>query len=223
VSPGVEGCHVPVDRRQRIPGYRDANHPRPIPKAATPVATSMSAALCGPESNPVACPNQRSPRAINNGPAATRTIFIRAPLIVRFRQRVEKAGLLKRNPPLATGPSLGRKRRYPNSIHGSVVCRNSHTLGKTERWRGSGPWTSLAKGPSASHIDGMESGPSEIKVLRWLAGVGAIVTASSVGYIAHYDLGFSRQEIRTQAVIGAVIIGLLVTIEYLGKKLRKPK
>ena len=44
-----------------------------------------------------------------------------------------------------------------------------------------------------------------------------------MGYIAHYDLGFSRQEIRTQAVICAVIIGLLVTIEYLGKKLRKPK
>jgi hypothetical protein len=31
-----------------------------------------------------------------------------------------------------------------------------------------------------------------------------------VGYIAHYDLGFSRQEIRTQAVICAVIIGLLM-------------
>jgi hypothetical protein len=53
----------------------------------------------------------------------------------------------------------------------------------------------------------MESGPSEIATLRWLAAVGAIVTALSVGYVAHYDLGFSRQEIRTQAVIGATIIG----------------
>ena len=69
----------------------------------------------------------------------------------------------------------------------------------------------------------MESRPSEIAILRLLAGVGAIVTAVSVGYIAHYHLGFSRQEIRTEAVIGAVIIGLLMTIEYLGKKLRKPK
>jgi hypothetical protein len=69
----------------------------------------------------------------------------------------------------------------------------------------------------------MESGPSEIAISRWIAAVGAIVTALAVGYIAHYDLGFSRQEIRTHSVICAVIIGLLVTIEYLGKKLRKPK
>jgi len=36
VSPGFAGCQVPVDRRQRILGYRNANHTRPIPKAATP-------------------------------------------------------------------------------------------------------------------------------------------------------------------------------------------
>ena len=65
--------------------------------------------------------------------------------------------------------------------------------------------------------------PSEIAISRLLAAVGAIVTALSVGYIAHYDLGFSRQEIRTQAVICAVIIGLLMATEYFGKKLRKPK
>ena len=69
----------------------------------------------------------------------------------------------------------------------------------------------------------MESRPSETAILRWLAAVGAVVTALSVEYIAHYDLGYSRQEICTQAVIGAVIIGLLMTIDYLGKKLRKPK
>jgi hypothetical protein len=83
--------------------------------------------------------------------------------------------------------------------------------------------TRLAKSPSAAHIDGMESGPSEFAIFRWLAAVGAIVTALSVGYIAHYDLGFSRQEIRTQAVIGAAVIGLLIATEYFGKKLRKPK
>jgi hypothetical protein len=69
----------------------------------------------------------------------------------------------------------------------------------------------------------MESSPSERAILRWLTAVGAIVTALSVGYIAHYDLGFSRQEIRTQAVVGAAILGLLVATEYFGKKLRKPK
>jgi hypothetical protein len=69
----------------------------------------------------------------------------------------------------------------------------------------------------------MESGPSEIAILRWLAAVGAIVTALSVAYIAHYDFGFSRQEIRTPAVVGAAIIGLLVATEYLGKRFRKPK
>jgi hypothetical protein len=69
----------------------------------------------------------------------------------------------------------------------------------------------------------MESRPSETAILRWLAAVGAVVTALSVEYIARYDLGFSRRAIRTQAVIGAAIIGLLVATEYLGKKLRKPK
>jgi uncharacterized membrane protein YeaQ/YmgE (transglycosylase-associated protein family) len=57
----------------------------------------------------------------------------------------------------------------------------------------------------------------------WLAVVGAMVTAFLTGYIAHYDLGFSQQEIRTPAVIGAAVIGLLVATEYFGKKLRKHK
>jgi hypothetical protein len=81
----------------------------------------------------------------------------------------------------------------------------------------------LESGSSPTHIHGMESGPSEIAILRWFAAVGAIVTALSVGYIAHYDFGFSRQEIRTPAVVGAAIIGLLVATEYFGKRLRKPK
>ena len=72
-------------------------------------------------------------------------------------------------------------------------------------------------------VVGWNLAPPETAISRWLAAVGAFVTALSVGYIAHYDLGFSRQEIRTKAIIGAVIIGVLVTIEYLGKRLRKPK
>jgi hypothetical protein len=45
VSPVSQGCQVLADRRQRILGYRDANHPRPMPKAATPAPTSISASL----------------------------------------------------------------------------------------------------------------------------------------------------------------------------------
>lgn len=39
----------------------------------------------------------------------------------------------KKNPPLATGPSLGRKRQHSKSIPGSVMCRNSHTKSETFR------------------------------------------------------------------------------------------
>lgn len=53
--------------------------------------------------------------------------------------------------------------------------------------------------------------------------VAAAVTALSLAYIAHYDFGLSRQEIRTPAVVGAVVIAALVTIEFFGKKLAKPK
>jgi mannose/fructose/N-acetylgalactosamine-specific phosphotransferase system component IIC len=49
------------------------------------------------------------------------------------------------------------------------------------------------------------------------------VTSVSAGYVAHYAFGFSRQEIRTPAVIGAAIIGLLMATEYLGQNLRKRK
>jgi hypothetical protein len=69
----------------------------------------------------------------------------------------------------------------------------------------------------------MESGPSDLAILRWSAAIGTIVTALSMGYIAHYEFGFSRQEIRTPAVVGAAVIGLLVATDYFGKKLRKPK
>jgi hypothetical protein len=47
--------------------------------------------------------------------------------------------------------------------------------------------------------------------------------ALSLAYIAHYDFGLSREEIRTLAVVGAAIIAVLVAIEFFGKKMRKPK
>ena len=36
--------------------------------ATAPPPASISTALCGPENNPVPCPNQKSPTAINSGP-----------------------------------------------------------------------------------------------------------------------------------------------------------
>jgi hypothetical protein len=62
------------------------------------------------------------------------------------------------------------------------------------------------------------------RVLAFLMSVvAAAVTALSLAYIAHYDFGLSRQEIRTPAVVGAVVIAALVTLEFFGKKLAKPK
>jgi hypothetical protein len=54
-----------------------------------------------------------------------------------------------------------------------------------------------------------------------LATSTAATTALSLAYIAHYDFGLSRQEIRTPAVVGAGVISVLVAVEYFGKKLRK--
>ena len=68
MSPGFAGCPARPTSASELLGYRDANHPRPMPIAATLVPTSISTALCGPESNGRRLPNQRSPRAINNGP-----------------------------------------------------------------------------------------------------------------------------------------------------------
>lgn len=57
----------------------------------------------------------------------------------------------------------------------------------------------------------------------WFAAVGAIVTAFTFGYVAHYDFGISGQEIRLLAVAAAAVIGLLLAIEFLGKGLLKSK
>jgi hypothetical protein len=62
-----------------------------------------------------------------------------------------------------------------------------------------------------------------IAILVGTAAAGAIVAAFSLGYIAHYDFGFSRREIRTPAVIAAAVIALLLAVEYFGTRLRKPK
>jgi hypothetical protein len=53
----------------------------------------------------------------------------------------------------------------------------------------------------------------------------APMAAAMLEYIAHYNFGLSRQEIRTPAVAGAVIIAVviatLVAFDFFRKRLRK--
>ena len=54
----------------------------------------------------------------------------------------------------------------------------------------------------------------------------APMAAAMLGYIAHYNFGLSRQEIRTPAVVGAIIIAVviatLMAIDFFNRRLRKP-
>ena len=53
--------------------------------------------------------------------------------------------------------------------------------------------------------------------------LSAVTAALTAGYTARYDLGLAPQQIRTQALTVAMVIGLLLAIDHYGKKLRKPK
>jgi hypothetical protein len=55
-----------------------------------------------------------------------------------------------------------------------------------------------------------------------MSGVTASAVAFWLAYIARYDFGLSREEIRAPALVGAGIIAALVAVEFFGKKLRKP-
>src|ERR1700730_17216757 len=57
--------------------------------------------------------------------------------------------LLKNTPPLATGVSLGRKRRHNTSIHGSAMCRNGHTEKETLR---TAPGEAYSAGPRPARL-----------------------------------------------------------------------
>ena len=50
--------------------------------------------------------------------------------------------------------------------------------------------------------------------------------AAMLGYIAHYNFGLSRLEIRILAVVGAVIISVVIAtlaaIDFFCRRLRKP-
>jgi hypothetical protein len=54
----------------------------------------------------------------------------------------------------------------------------------------------------------------------------APMAAAMLGYIAHYDFGLTRQEIRTPALVGAIIIAVviatLVAVDFLSKRLHRP-
>jgi hypothetical protein len=80
-------------------------------------------------------------------------------------------------------------------------------------------WTflklSLAAAQTARAVAGALSG-----IGREICAGYEITHAGAV--IARYDLGFSREEIRTFAVTAAAVGVALVVIEYFGKKLRKP-
>ena len=56
-----------------------------------------------------------------------------------------------------------------------------------------------------------------------MSRVGAAAVALSLAYIAHYDYGFSREEIRAAALIGAGFILTLVAGEFFVETLRKLK
>jgi hypothetical protein len=74
----------------------------------------------------------------------------------------------------------------------------------------------------AEHIRAMA--PLVPKIAGWFVVLGvAVVAAFALAHIAHDDLGVSRHEIRTQALIGAAVLAMLMAVEYFGKKFRKPK
>jgi hypothetical protein len=61
-------------------------------------------------------------------------------------------------------------------------------------------------------------------ILAFLVSVFmAAMAALTLGYIAHYDFGISRQDIRTQALVGAGTVALLLATEFFGKMLRRSK
>lgn len=51
-----------------------------------------------------------------------------------------------------------------------------------------------------------------------VAGYVAIM----LGYVAHVDLGFSSEQIRNAAVLTAIVMAMLMAIDFLGKRLGKP-
>jgi F0F1-type ATP synthase membrane subunit a len=51
----------------------------------------------------------------------------------------------------------------------------------------------------------------------------AVAAAISLAYIGHYDAGLSRHAIRTVAIAGAMIVAMLMAVEYFGEKFSNPE
>ena len=63
---------------------------------------------------------------------------------------------------------------------------------------------------------------ADVFIFLVVRGVAAAFAAVFLGYVAHYEFGLSREQIRTPAVIGAGLIAVLMAVEFFGKRLRKP-
>jgi hypothetical protein len=51
----------------------------------------------------------------------------------------------------------------------------------------------------------------------------AALVAFTLGYVAHYDIGLSRVEIRDSALIATALIAMLLATELFRRYWRKPK
>jgi hypothetical protein len=76
---------------------------------------------------------------------------------------------------------------------------------------------------SGVHTRWMDSPQRQtLAIMIGMIGGSAVGVAATLGYVAHYDFGLSRQQIRTPAIIGAALIAVLMAVEFFGKRLRKP-
>jgi hypothetical protein len=70
-------------------------------------------------------------------------------------------------------------------------------------------------------ISAMDRDAEDIGIFLFFLAATTIMAAFTLGYVAHYNFGLSRQEIRTLALTAAAIIGLLVATGYFRKELRE--
>ena len=54
------------------------------------------------------------------------------------------------------------------------------------------------------------------------SGFSALVIAYILGYAAHYQWGIPRVALRTDALLAALLIAVLVAIDFFGRKSSKP-
>jgi uncharacterized membrane protein len=68
----------------------------------------------------------------------------------------------------------------------------------------------------------MRPDPADMAVARCIFAFVTIMAALTISHVA-LELGFSNQSIRNIALTGALITGVLLAVEYFGRKLRKLK